>query len=722
MGGVKNTPPCSFWPYHACLCRVRTAIDRARDGYNGASPVIALEPPLRKRAIAFVLTSAVVSAGCVRTLKATLPITINAGLTAGPSHAPVPPSSAPTPAVLAAGAVQANQGTLVGTVLGPSASLISDNASTVVSDHGSGLVANNGGSLIANNSGSLIGKVKFALLADDATALAPVADASIDALGPDGQPLPGVATTTDAAGNFTLSGLPPSTPLVFLRARYAAAGENVILMTLCAAPRGAGSLAANLTPASSLVAKKILTGVRQGQVSLAKVSTTTVNDLTRLVGPVMSGVAIVAAAVQSESDAAGTFDLMLTADKPLADAVSASATAAGVPELLSPASSKPLPSPLPSPSPLAASPSPSPTGTSPSAGISPVPSATGGPVASPSPASSASPAPGPSTSVAASVAPSQAPSLAQSSAPASIAPSPQPTATPAPAQVQAYTLATAQNNPNNTLISVALDPASLAVSVANRQLYTQDGTLSGFTAPIGLAQQATSGKPAARTYAGGTCYTLDIDNQKITWPGGEVDSPLFSNCFDLAVSGGFAYVSGDQASCIYRVDLSSGSVDILAGSASATGLVDGTGSAARFNRPSGITLAGGNLYVADNQNQAIRQVTLAGQVKTFAGGTYGSADGVGTAAGFKRPMDVTADDAGNLYVADFYGNTVRRIGIANRQVTTIAGGASGSVDGTGSQIGFDSPISLAWGRLQGQPVLVVGELHTSKLRLVSFWH
>jgi hypothetical protein len=44
------------------------------------------------------------------------------------------------------------------------------------------------------------------------------------------------------------------------------------------------------------------------------------------------------------------------------------------------------------------------------------------------------------------------------------------------------------------------------------------------------------------------------------------------------------------------------------------------------------------------------------------------------------------------------------------------------VDGTGSQIQFNSPVSIAWGRLQGQPVLAVSELDNGKVRLVSFWH
>ena len=94
------------------------------------------------------------------------------------------------------------------------------------------------------------------------------------------------------------------------------------------------------------------------------------------------------------------------------------------------------------------------------------------------------------------------------------------------------------------------------------------------------------------------------------------------------------------------------------------GLFDGLGSAARFNFPSGATQdAAGNMYFADMNNHTIRKLSAAGVVTTVAGlaETYGSADGTGGAARFTGPGGIVADAAGNLFVADSYNNTIRKI-------------------------------------------------------------
>ena len=68
-------------------------------------------------------------------------------------------------------------------------------------------------------------------------------------------------------------------------------------------------------------------------------------------------------------------------------------------------------------------------------------------------------------------------------------------------------------------------------------------------------------------------------------------------------------------------------------------------------------------------------------------------DGTGAAASFNFPCDITADGAGNLYVADSSNNTIRKVVIATGAVTTLAGvaGAAGSADGTGAAARFNGP-------------------------------
>src|SRR5947209_203745 len=163
-------------------------------------------------------------------------------------------------------------------------------------------------------------------------------------------------------------------------------------------------------------------------------------------------------------------------------------------------------------------------------------------------------------------------------------------------------------------------------------------------------------------------------------------------------SSGNVYVADLLNSTIRKIT-PAGVVTTLAGLAGVTGSADGTGGAARFYRPTGVaTDSSGNVYVADQYNHTIRKITPAGVVTTLAGlaGSYGSADGTGSAARFNGPNGVATDSSGNVYVADTYNNTIRKITPAG-VVTTLAGLAVsvGSADGTGSAARFNDPSGVA---------------------------
>jgi streptogramin lyase len=91
------------------------------------------------------------------------------------------------------------------------------------------------------------------------------------------------------------------------------------------------------------------------------------------------------------------------------------------------------------------------------------------------------------------------------------------------------------------------------------------------------------------------------------------------------------------------------------------GFSNAVGTFASFSNPHGLcTDRAGNLYVADKGNNAIRKISPAGLVTTFAGtGLAGSQLGPATNAQFSGPSGVCADDLGNIYVAD--GNNCNRI-------------------------------------------------------------
>ncbi len=172
-------------------------------------------------------------------------------------------------------------------------------------------------------------------------------------------------------------------------------------------------------------------------------------------------------------------------------------------------------------------------------------------------------------------------------------------------------------------------------------------------------------------------------------------SARFHSAYGITTNGANLYVTDTGNFTIRKISLSTGSVTTIAGTAGSSGLADGIGSSARFNDPWGITTDGINLYVGDNGNNSIRMIDMAtGAVTTIAGiaGYSGSNDGTGSAATFNHPAGVTTDGT-NLYVADTGNFTIRKIVKGTGVVSTVAGvaGSAGSTDGTGSAARFNYP-------------------------------
>ncbi len=159
-------------------------------------------------------------------------------------------------------------------------------------------------------------------------------------------------------------------------------------------------------------------------------------------------------------------------------------------------------------------------------------------------------------------------------------------------------------------------------------------------------------------------------------------------------------------------------VTTMAGGAGG-GFVDGTGSSAGFYLPTDVAVdATGNVFVVDQGNNAIRKVTPSGVVTTFAGGTQGSANGVGTAASFSNPNGIAIDNTANLYVADMGNFMIRKITPAG-VVTTVAGLGNpsvGEVDGPVSIATFATPMSVA---VDANGVIYVADYTGNKIRKIS---
>jgi len=172
----------------------------------------------------------------------------------------------------------------------------------------------------------------------------------------------------------------------------------------------------------------------------------------------------------------------------------------------------------------------------------------------------------------------------------------------------------------------------------------------------------------------------------------------FNTPLGITTDGTNLFVADGQNNTIRKIVIGTGVTTTVAGTAGVSGSADGTGSAATFNTPFGITTDGTNLFVTDGNNYTIRKIVIGtGVVTTLAGstGVSGSTDGTGGAATFYQPLGITTDGT-NLFVADTGNHTIRKIVIATRAVTTLAGtaGSYGDADGTGSAALFASPTGI----------------------------
>jgi sugar lactone lactonase YvrE len=286
-----------------------------------------------------------------------------------------------------------------------------------------------------------------------------------------------------------------------------------------------------------------------------------------------------------------------------------------------------------------------------------------------------------------------------------------------------------------------LSPDGTVTTIAGSSNGYKDGpaATAQFSLPQGIAVDGQ-----------GNLYVSDGNNHRIRkiTPGGVVSTIAGGGAPDANgfYQGGFADGQGDQAlflgpnfislgpdGNLYVADTGNsrvrmvtpdGTVSTVAGGGTQADYKDGNVSVARLAYPWAVyAAADGSVYVADSGNNVVRKVkdgavtTVAGVYELDANGNIVNSfnDGPVAQAHFNAPADVVIDPTGNLYVADFYNNRIRKV-TTGGTVSTVAGtGRNGHRDGALNQALFRHPAGVMF---DASGALVVSEYANDRIRKV----
>ncbi len=271
---------------------------------------------------------------------------------------------------------------------------------------------------------------------------------------------------------------------------------------------------------------------------------------------------------------------------------------------------------------------------------------------------------------------------------------------------------------NNTIRKIDSSGAvtTVAGTAGSVGFVNGSGAAARFNTPAGVAVDGS-----------GNIYIADYGNSyiRVMTPSGAVSN--FTGGFfgptGVAVDATYVYVADTPSNVVYRVPISTKVSAVYAGNSSHSGSANGTGTAAQFWAPGLLAIdSSSNLYVPEINNNSVRRIDSSAAVTTVAG-AIGSADGAGTAARMDGPRDLAFDTTGNLYVADEFNNTIRKLVYASGTwtVSTLAGtpGVYGSADGTGAAAQFSNPSGITTYTLSGTTTVYVADSLNNTIRAIT---
>ena len=261
-------------------------------------------------------------------------------------------------------------------------------------------------------------------------------------------------------------------------------------------------------------------------------------------------------------------------------------------------------------------------------------------------------------------------------------------------------------------------PGTIATVAGNEAwIYGGDGnpaTASSIFLPFGIAVDAA-----------GDLFIADSSNNRIrrvdattgvistiagtgvigfSGDGGPATAATISSPSSIALDpAGDLFFSDSGNNLIRRIDAFTGVISTIAGTPNSHGYTGdlGPATAATLNNPNGIAFdAAGNLYLADTANHAVRMVSPAGIISSFAGRGFPAFSGDGgpaVSAGLNSPWSVTPAPTGGLYIADQNNNRIRFVDASGTISTVIGTGepAYGGDNGPAPQAQLNVPASVA---------------------------
>jgi sugar lactone lactonase YvrE len=258
---------------------------------------------------------------------------------------------------------------------------------------------------------------------------------------------------------------------------------------------------------------------------------------------------------------------------------------------------------------------------------------------------------------------------------------------------------------NNNVIREVIKSTGVITTVAGNNT-------SGFTGDGGPATAARLNQPEGIAVdSAGNIFIADLSNNVIRevnkatgqistvagnstsgfgGDGGPATAAKLNSPDDVAVdSSGNIFIADTGNNVIREVIKSTGVISTIAGNTTSGFAGDGgPATAARLKSPQGLAVdSAGNVFIADSNNNVIREVTKAtGQISTVAGNStsgFAGDGGPATAAKLNFPDAVKVDSSGNIFIADASNNVIREVTKATGQISTVAGNTTSAFSGDG---------------------------------------